>query len=114
VLSSFLSIFSVMDFLDSAAHAYQCNGYAILNSVRRSDLGLRLVPNFEELLFGEQNPIDERLPAIESGILHSTQELRSPLLGGSSLYGHLDDEFAAATVCARLLTRVPSVRPRAQ
>src|SRR6202789_1585548 len=37
--------------------AYQCNGCAILNCVRRSDLGLRLVPNFEELLLGEENPI---------------------------------------------------------
>ena len=58
MLSSFLSIFSVMDFLDSAAHSYQCNGCSILNSVSTSDLGLLLVPNFEELLFGEENPID--------------------------------------------------------
>jgi hypothetical protein len=70
-----------MDFLDSAAHSYQCNGWAILDSVRRSDLALRHVPNFEELLFGEENPIDKQLPTIESGILPSTQELRSSLLG---------------------------------
>jgi hypothetical protein len=66
VLSSFLSIFSVMDFLDSEAHSYQCNGCAILNSLKGCNLELPLVPNFEELLFGEENPIVRQLPAIES------------------------------------------------
>jgi hypothetical protein len=47
-----------MDFLDSAAHSYQCNGCAILNSLKGCDLGLLLATTFEELLFGEENPID--------------------------------------------------------
>jgi hypothetical protein len=55
-----------MDFLDSAAHSSQCNACAILNSMKRSDLGLLLVPNFEELLFGEENPNTEQSNAMRT------------------------------------------------
>jgi hypothetical protein len=40
---------------DSEAHSCECNDGAILNSLKGRNLGFLLVPNFEELLFDEEN-----------------------------------------------------------
>jgi hypothetical protein len=40
---------------DSEAHSCKCNDWAILNLLKGCNLELPLVPNFGELLFGEEN-----------------------------------------------------------
>jgi hypothetical protein len=42
----------------SEAHSCECNEWAIHNSLKGCDLDLPPIPNFEELLFGEENAID--------------------------------------------------------
>jgi len=38
-------------------HSYECNGWAIHNSLHGRDLEVPLILNFEEFLFGEENAI---------------------------------------------------------
>src|SRR5260370_40670502 len=51
------SIFRVMS-LWSEAHSYECNDWAIHNSLHGHDLGVPPILNFEEFLFGEENAVD--------------------------------------------------------
>jgi hypothetical protein len=40
------------------AHSYECNGWAIHNSLHGPDLEVPPILNFEEFLFGEGNAVD--------------------------------------------------------
>src|SRR6267143_6684639 len=51
------SIFSVMG-LWSEAHSYECNDWAIHNSLHGRDLEVPAILNFEEFLFGGENAVD--------------------------------------------------------
>jgi len=42
----------------SEAHSYECNDWAIHNSLKRCDLEVPAILNFEEFLFGEENAVD--------------------------------------------------------
>ena len=65
------SIFSVMDFPAPKRSSYECNYQAIHNSLRRCDLELPPILNFEEFLSGEENTSIRRFAAIESaGLLN--------------------------------------------
>jgi len=41
----------------SEAHPYECNDWAIYNSLRGRDLEVPPILNFEEFLFGEENAV---------------------------------------------------------
>jgi hypothetical protein len=42
---------------DAEEHSCECNGWATLNSLRKFDLGLWPILNFEEFLWGEENAV---------------------------------------------------------
>jgi hypothetical protein len=42
----------------SEAHSYECNDWAIHNSLHGRDLEVPPILNFEEFLFGEENAVD--------------------------------------------------------
>jgi hypothetical protein len=42
----------------SEAHSYECNDWAIHNSLQGCDLEAPPILNFEEFLFGEENAAD--------------------------------------------------------
>jgi hypothetical protein len=50
----------------SEAHSYECNDWAILNSLHGCDLEVPPILKFEEFLLGEENAVDSQVPALES------------------------------------------------
>jgi hypothetical protein len=91
----------------SEAHSYECNEWAVHHSLKRCDLDLPPIPNFEEFLFAEENAIDWQLPTIESGILHSrfrfisssgqqTSEEEARVQSGRSAYCFSESRNSAA------------------
>jgi hypothetical protein len=49
----------------SKVQSYECNDWAIHNSLKRRDLELPRILNFEESLYGQENATDWKVAAIE-------------------------------------------------
>jgi hypothetical protein len=54
-----------LGFSGSEAHSWECNGWAILNSLSGCGLGSPFVLHFEEFLWREEKSVDSRFSVFE-------------------------------------------------